>query len=77
LILALAAYNAGVHRIKGGKVPRIRETRSYVRKVLRYYEHYREPRRCGSSAHRGSCESGAASHRTTRADAAPRTSARE
>jgi len=38
LPLSLAAYNAGVHRVKGGKVPRIRETRSYVRKVLRYYE---------------------------------------
>ena len=41
LPLALAAYNAGVHRVKGGKVPRIRETRSYVRKVLRYYEVFR------------------------------------
>ena len=39
--LALAAYNAGVHRVKGGKVPRIRETRAYVRKVLRYYEVFR------------------------------------
>jgi soluble lytic murein transglycosylase len=38
LPLALAAYNAGVHRVKGHKVPRIRETRSYVKKVLRYYE---------------------------------------
>lgn len=37
LPLALAAYNAGVHRVKGQKVPRIRETRLYVRKVLRYY----------------------------------------
>jgi len=37
LPLALAAYNAGVHRVKGGKVPRIRETRAYVRKVLRHY----------------------------------------
>jgi soluble lytic murein transglycosylase len=37
LPLALAAYNAGVHRVKGGRVPRIRETRLYVRKVLRYY----------------------------------------
>jgi soluble lytic murein transglycosylase-like protein len=37
LPLALAAYNAGVNRVKGGKVPRIRETRAYVRKVLRYY----------------------------------------
>ena len=41
LPLALAAYNAGVHRVKGGKVPRIRETRSYVRKVLRYHELFR------------------------------------
>src|SRR5262245_20990721 len=37
LPLALAAYNAGVHRVKGGRVPEIRETRLYVRKVLRYY----------------------------------------
>lgn len=37
LPLALAAYNAGVHRVKDGRVPRIRETRLYVRKVLRYY----------------------------------------
>ncbi len=41
LPLALAAYNAGVHRVKGHKVPRIRETRSYVKKVLRYYEVFR------------------------------------
>lgn len=39
--LALAAYNAGVHRVKGGKIPRIRETRAYVRKVLRHYEAFR------------------------------------
>lgn len=38
LPLALAAYNAGVHRVKRGKVPRIRETRIYVRKVLRNYK---------------------------------------
>jgi len=38
LPLALAAYNAGVHRVKDHKVPRIRETRAYVRKVLRYYQ---------------------------------------
>lgn len=37
LPLALAAYNAGVNRIKGRKVPRIRETRTYVKKVLRHY----------------------------------------
>lgn len=35
--LVLAAYNAGATRVKGGKIPRIRETRAYVRKVLRYY----------------------------------------
>ncbi|OGW47776.1 MAG: hypothetical protein A2V62_00215 [Nitrospirae bacterium RBG_19FT_COMBO_58_9] len=41
LPLALAAYNAGVHRVKERKVPRIRETRAYVKKVLRYYEVFR------------------------------------
>ena len=41
LPLALAAYNAGVHRVKNRKVPRIRETRVYVRKVLRNYELFR------------------------------------
>lgn len=41
LRLALAAYNAGVHRVKGGKIPRIRETRVYVRKVLWQYETFR------------------------------------
>jgi hypothetical protein len=39
----LAAYNAGVHRVKGHQVPRIRETRLYVRKVLRYYNQLRVP----------------------------------
>jgi soluble lytic murein transglycosylase-like protein len=43
LRLALAAYNAGVHRVKGHQVPRIRETRLYVRKVLRYYNQLRVP----------------------------------
>lgn len=41
LTLALAAYNAGVHRVKGGRLPHIRETRLYVRKVLRYYDAFR------------------------------------
>lgn len=41
LPLALAAYNAGVQRVKGHKVPRIRETRAYVRRVLQYYEVFR------------------------------------
>lgn len=44
LKLTLAAYNAGIHRVKGGKVPPIRETRAYVRKVLHYYDAYRAPR---------------------------------
>lgn len=43
LPVALAAYNAGVHRVKNRKVPRIRETRAYVRKVLRHYESFRSP----------------------------------
>src|SRR5262245_12640501 len=40
LPLALAAYNAGVHRVQEGRVPKIRETRLYVRKVLRYYRQF-------------------------------------
>jgi soluble lytic murein transglycosylase len=43
LPLALAAYNAGVHRVKGHRVPKIRETRLYVRKVLRYYRQLQMP----------------------------------
>lgn len=45
LPLALAAYNAGVHRVKGQKMPKIRETRLYVRKVLRYYRQLHAPGR--------------------------------
>ncbi len=45
LRLALAAYNAGVHRVKGRQVPRIRETRLYVRKVLGYYRQFHPPPR--------------------------------
>lgn len=41
LPLALAAYNAGVYRVKGNRVPRIRETRTYVKKVLRYYHRFK------------------------------------
>ncbi len=44
LPLALAAYNAGVNRVKGERLPRIRETRTYVRKVLRYYDRFQGKR---------------------------------
>jgi soluble lytic murein transglycosylase-like protein len=53
LRLTLAAYNAGVRRVKGNQVPRIRETRQYVRKVLRYYHAFKaqaEPPRSNRSA---------------------------
>ncbi len=41
LILALAAYNAGPNAVKKyGGVPPYRETREYIRRVLRYYLHY-------------------------------------
>ena len=43
LRLALAAYNAGINRVRGHKVPRILETRRYVRKVLRYYHTFKAP----------------------------------
>ena len=46
LRLALAAYNAGVHRVKR-EVPRIRETKVYIQKVLAsyqiYQDHYKVP----------------------------------
>jgi len=51
LPLALAAYNAGVHRVKAGKVPRIRETRAYVRKVLRNYQFQTKPPNTRSARH--------------------------
>jgi len=39
LRLALAAYNAGIHRVKLD-VPRIRETQVYIQKVLAFYQTY-------------------------------------
>jgi len=67
LRLTLAAYNAGVHRVKGGKIPRIRETRSYVRKVLRHYDHYKARHGCGRPKDHSSCKSNAASTSTKQA----------
>ena len=67
LPLALAAYNAGVHRVKGGKIPRIRETRSYVRKVLRHYERYRGVSRCEAHESPSSCKSSSAPTATKQA----------
>ncbi len=39
--LTLAAYNAGTNRVRGRQIPRIRETRRYVTKVLHYYDTFR------------------------------------
>lgn len=41
LRLTLAAYNAGVHRVRDHKVPPIRETRMYVRKVMQFYREFK------------------------------------
>jgi len=41
LVLSLAAYNAGPGQVKrAGGVPRITETRQYIKRVLSYYERY-------------------------------------
>jgi soluble lytic murein transglycosylase-like protein len=36
--LALAAYNAGPHSIKNGKVPNFGETRHYIKKIMSRYK---------------------------------------
>jgi soluble lytic murein transglycosylase-like protein len=43
LELSLAAYNAGINAVERyGGIPPYAETRQYVRRVLRFYEGYRE-----------------------------------
>ncbi len=40
--LALAAYNAGIRKVlKYNGVPPFRATKNYIRKVLKYYQHYK------------------------------------
>jgi soluble lytic murein transglycosylase-like protein len=42
MALTAAAYNAGPERVKRiGRVPEIRETQRYVRRVLQMYRHYK------------------------------------
>ncbi|WP_373499667.1 lytic transglycosylase domain-containing protein [Desulfococcus sp.] len=44
--LALAAYNAGVEKVKKyGRVPPYKATRSYITKVISYYREYRSEMR--------------------------------
>jgi soluble lytic murein transglycosylase-like protein len=38
--LALAAYNAGETRVRDSRIPRIPETREYIRRVLRFYDDF-------------------------------------
>ena len=41
MALVAAAYNSGPHRVKRlGRIPKIRETQRYVRRVLQMYRHY-------------------------------------
>ncbi len=48
LALSLAAYNAGPGRVaKNGPLPQIRETREYVRRVLKHYRSYQQNSRTG------------------------------
>ena len=42
MALVAAAYNSGPERVRRlGRIPRIRETQRYVRRVLQMYRHYR------------------------------------
>ena len=49
LELSLAAYNAGINAVeRHGGIPPFRETREYVRRVLRFYNGYRTSGRSSS-----------------------------
>jgi len=53
LSLALAAYNAGLHRVERHRgVPPIQETRDYVIKVLRFYRTFLSEKASSSSSSR-------------------------
>lgn len=50
LSLSLAAYNAGPSRVAvNGPLPRIQETREYVRRVIMYYHSYQQDFAAGGS----------------------------
>jgi soluble lytic murein transglycosylase-like protein len=44
LVLAIAAYNAGENAViqHGRQIPPYEETRTYVKRVLKYYDDYRK-----------------------------------
>lgn len=59
LVLALAAYHAGVGNVlKYGKIPPIEETQSYVERVLRFYQSYLSKAPRSASVFKGSRSTG-------------------